>query len=866
MSRTGIVRRIAEVCRSHVLRKNKTRAETRGGPLGDARLHSLRLEVLEDRAMLSGQGFDFPGVVYGLWGNPESAVAADLNGDGAVDYVIATSSHDHPPLRWVFVLQNQGDGTFAAPVAYGIGTSHYESFTLADADADGAVDLIAINEDGVVVLPNQGDGTFADPVTYEVEGDPRSVTTADADGDGAVDLIVLNAGGVVVLRNQGDGIFAAPVTYEVGYKVGYNDPSSVFPVDVDGDGAIDLITAHSGSYPDYFGSVSVLRNQGDGTFAEHGSYAMAGTITIADINGDGAVDVVGIANGSVSILRNQGDGTFADQVLYDVLDGVTFVTPADIDGDGAIDLITANWDPSVRIAWVSVLRNQGDGVFPTRSTYQPGADPDCVAAADVNGDGAVDLVTANRDDRTVSVFRNLGDGTFAARVKYAVGGYPASLVCADVDGDGAIDLVTANWESDSISILRNLGDGTFAPRVSYMVDGGPISVAAADIDGDGAIDLVTANEAIDAVSVLRNLGDGTFAIQGTHLVDYRPRSVAAADVDGDGAVDLITANVDSNTVSVLRNLEDGSFAAQVPYQVGDNPSSLVPADLDGDGAVDLITGHAGSDTVSVLMNLGGGTFADQQVVYPEGWSPFTAANFVTAADVNGDGAIDLITAFLRTDDSPGPIQVSRNLGDGTFAPPVVYLTNRDLRSVAVADVNGDGAMDLIAVNVPSYTGIPLYPSTISVLPNLIVPTNPDGDLNADGLVGSADLDIVRANWGQSVEPGDLLAGDPSGDGTVGSADLDIVRANWGAGVSAAASEVAISPTNATSIGPRRESATDEVLSSRTKLNDHRTLSDSDLATLAEAAWLREIEGLRKRRERKDVDSRVLSERCFLFGR
>ena len=102
---------------------------------------------------------------------------------------------------------------------------------------------------------------------------------------------------------------------------------------------------------------------------------------------------------------------------------------------------------------------------------------------------AVDLITASD---TVSVLRNLGDGTFAAPVTYALGDSPNSVTAADVDGDGAVDMVTTNYGSDTVSVLRNLGNGTFAAEMTYTVGDGPDSVTAADVDGDGAVDLVTA--------------------------------------------------------------------------------------------------------------------------------------------------------------------------------------------------------------------------------------------------------------------------------------------------------------------------------------------------------------------------------------
>ncbi len=150
-------------------------------------------------------------------------------------------------------------------------------------------------------------------------------------------------------------------------------------------------------------------------------------------------------------------------------------------------------------------------------------------------------------------------------------------------------------------------------------------------------------------------------------------------------------------------------------------------------------------------------------------------------------------------------------------------------------------------------------------------THLSGDLDGDAHVGSGDLDIVRANWGSTVEPGDLFAGDPSGDGIVGSADLDIVRANWGTGTPPAAANAAppnSAPTSTpTLVGPRRAPASDAAFSSWRDSNSKPglspSLSDADLASLAQAAWLRELEGLRGKERRNAIERGTLSEMVLM---
>jgi hypothetical protein len=153
----------------------------------------------------------------------------------------------------------------------------------------------------------------------------------------------------------------------------------------------------------------------------------------------------------VSVLLNNGDGTFAAKVGYAVRDYPRSVAVGDLDGDGKPDLATANyWDDSV-----SVLLNNGDGTFAGKVNYGVGSYPRSVAVGDFSGDGKPDLAVANYGGDDVSVLANNGDGTFAAQANYGVGIEPISVAVSDFDGDGKPDLAVANYVHNDVSVLRN---------------------------------------------------------------------------------------------------------------------------------------------------------------------------------------------------------------------------------------------------------------------------------------------------------------------------------------------------------------------------------------------------------------------------
>jgi hypothetical protein len=334
--------------------------------------------------------------------------------------------------------------------------------------------------------------------------------------------------------------------------------------------------------------------------------------------------------------------------------------------------------------------------------------PESVTAADVNGDGKLDLICANQGDHTLAVLTNNGSGIFGSNATYTVGGNSAlvSVVAADVNGDGKVDLISAN---SVLTVLTNNGNGGFGSNATYTI--GFISVAVADVNGDGKVDLICLS-AINTLSVLTNNGSGGFALSGTYGVGNFPICVTAADVNGDGKLDLIVAIVIQNNVAnpltVLTNNGTGGFVSSGTYSVGSGPFCVIAADINGDGKVDLISANNGSSgfgdgtTLTVLTNNGSGGFGSN-ATYIVGSAP----RCVVAADVNGDNKLDLISAGLGS----STLAVLTNDGSGGFVTAFLPAIGNGSSSVMAADVNGDGKLDLISAN--SHAG------TLSVLTNAL---------------------------------------------------------------------------------------------------------------------------------------------------
>jgi len=335
-----------------------------------------------------------------------------------------------------------------------------------------------------------------------------------------------------------------------------------------------------------------------------GNLTLEFTIQAADVVGAAQVFSSDIAFGTYPLQEivaqplDEPAVIFQPQQTFPVGVAPGSVAVADLNADGAPDLVTAN-----RLSDnVSVLLGNGDGTFQAQQTFPVGNFPVPVAVADLNTDGAPDLVTANANSDNVSVLLGNGDGTFQAQQTFPVGRFPFSVAAADLNADGIPDLVIANELSNNVSVLLGNGDGTFQAQQTFPVGGFPLSAPVADLNTDGVPDLVTANFNSDNVSVLLGNGDGTFQAQQTFPVGIRPYSVAVADLNADGVPDLVTANRFSDNVSVLLGNGDGTFQAQQTFPVGDEPQSVAVADLNTDGAPDLVTANQGSDNVSVLLH------------------------------------------------------------------------------------------------------------------------------------------------------------------------------------------------------------------------------------------------------------------------
>lgn len=316
------------------------------------------------------------------------------------------------------------------------------------------------------------------------------------------------------------------------------------------------------------------------------------------------------------------------------------VVAADINGDGKPDIITANDNPGT----LTILTNDGHGNFKLASSpASPGSR--CVAVGDFNNDGRPDLVSGNTG-YIVSVFTNKSSGIFSLASTASVAVFPMSLDVADINNDGKKDVVVGNYDNtqlnNSVTVLTNNGNGVFATASTLSLGYGPgYSVAAADLNGDGLVDIAAAGGGY--LKIFTNKSGGQFQSVTPPNLSGLPQKVIAVEVNGDSHIDLVTANSSANPLSVVTNDGSGHFTlASLPMVSGTGSlfSPLTAADINNDGRVDLIAGNIWGvvydNTISVLTNAEGGVFA------PAFEFSAISPQCVATADFNADNKIDLV--------------------------------------------------------------------------------------------------------------------------------------------------------------------------------------------------------------------------------
>ncbi len=515
-------------------------------------------------------------------------------------------------------------------------------------------------------------------------------------------------------------------------------PESTVVADMNGDGKPDIVVANYGS-----GTVSVMLGHGDGTFGSPRTFACGPTgnqAVVADVNHDGIPDVI-VANATdntVSVLLGNGDGSLLARKIFPAGSDPRSVAVGDFNKDGKLDLAVNNTDSTV-----SILLGNGDGTFLTATTTQPGADDSLtIAVGDLNGDGNPDIVTAG-DNLVIDFGDGHGDISSDKIIPLAADSF--SVAVADINGDGKPDVVLAYPSSKSVGVLLGTGQTNLNPVQTYSTGNGsdPRAVAIADVNGDGKPDAIVINSTARNTEVLLGKGDGSFGAPTTFGSSAYGYSFTVADVNGDGRPDLIAPDLYGSDTKVLLNdpppavvsidrampATASTQAASVTFAVtfsepvsgvsgadfsavlDPGMSSAAPTISPSTGLFAIyqvtVSGITGTGDVGLeMVGIGGGATVvndvGESLTPPVGFGTkiqFTPQAYATViADMDGDGKPDVVIADSTQDD----VSIDLGNGDGITQPPQSFSTDISLSesssvsAVAVADLNGDGKLDVVA--------------------------------------------------------------------------------------------------------------------------------------------------------------------------
>ncbi len=534
-----------------------------------------------------------------------TAACGDFDGDGRLDLLMSSG----------FFMSGDGAGDFGPGIQV---FPAQPDAAIGDVDGDAVLDVASRSGTSIAVRFGDGAGRFPAIANSELPFVARSVETADLDDDGCDDVIAVgstsSSAAFFVTRGDPSRALAAAESFLAG-----PDPQQSLTGDFDGDGHGDVVTLNRvDPYSGASGSLTLA--DGGGTARPLGiRYALQSTFVAdlrpLDFDRDGHMDFVASGHAGVDVVRGDGGGGFRLASTFLPGPAPSGVASEDLDGDGVPDLAVALMGSISDDGGISVLRGDGAGQFGPIGLYSVGARTREVAIGDFDGDAAPDLAAINEGtdslgaEAALSVLRNDGTGLFEPPAIVSMGDGIRSVVVADFDGDGTPDLAATHSRTEYVSVFPSDGAGSFGPRVDVRVAFGGRSLAVVDLARDGTLDLVTSTSFDNRLYLLRNDGSGAFTADRSGFdAEVRLDDLTVAEIFSDG-VDHVLALFPNNfgpclLYSFPANGPAGALGPPTSFEWTTRSSAplfaLAAGDWDEDGDVDALA--TDSKAVRLLTN------------------------------------------------------------------------------------------------------------------------------------------------------------------------------------------------------------------------------------------------------------------------
>jgi gliding motility-associated-like protein len=660
----------------------------------------------------------------GIFGNETFALSSasiknvllfDLDNDGDLD-LIANGQN-----KLLYVLFNDGTGSFSEVASY---PAENGALAAGDINKDGAVDLMVCGQGigSTLLFKNNGTGVFTSSTVANSPPNLIGLMLGDVDGDGDLDLFgSTNATtkALQILFNNGTSTFGLPI--------GYGDGGNAMVLeDLDGDGTLDVIMGDATGtgtsiYVLYnrppapkITSTSPVTNAVNVSRSTNVSADFDQTIWFppggSNLNYDNMLWVFSAQSGGR--LNSTTSAKPRATTTYTSLSGtggarLTLNPTVDFKAGEVVQAIVSNYQSingnikqPKAFQFVASVTGPGRGIFDTGSVVTVGSTKK-VAIGDIDGDGDLDMVTANETDNLVTTKLNDGNAAFVAGANYAVGTKPQNVTLADMDGDGDLDILTANYTSNNVSLRLNNGSGTYTGTTQYAVGSQPILALATLLNADGVPDIVTVNQS-GSISILLSV-NGSFGQKTDYQIAPNLSGMAIADVDNDGDFDIVTANSADNKAMVSLNNGLGTFAAAIAYQLAPEINAIAMGDLNGDGFTDLAAINQ-QNVLIISLNNGTGGFSNP-VTYPIGTQP----QGLSLNDLDSDGDLDVLIANMGSNN----VSLRFNNGNGTFSGGSEFAVNDAPLALATGDLDNDGDIDMVTVHTSGIATVRLNTKPLS---------------------------------------------------------------------------------------------------------------------------------------------------------